>query len=385
MNILIVTGIFEPESGGPAVYAPNIAAKLAGASHQVSVITYSQESRGDLDARYKFALTRVVRGNKFLNRIRMFFAVLGQSKNSDLVYMLDWFAAGFPAALASRLRGIPYVVRIGGDYLWEQKYLESDAPPISLSDFYERGLYGRISYKPFFWVIRFVLNGAGKVIFNSNKQSELYRKHYGLKHTAVIYNPVPRVETRIIIRGAVTKEFVYWGRFIVMKNLTALVRAFAQARLPKDYTLLLIGDGPRKQEIAELVKKLDLQARVQIEPGMIFSEAMERIKNCRAFILPSWTDISPNQVYEALAIGLPAIVTKENYLSIRNQLPEMIDPNSIEDISAKLEMLADDAKYRVFAEAFKAISFKDTWDDVAREHLKIFNEVTQKEPWKYFK
>ena len=49
--------------------------------------------------------------------------------------------------------------------------------------------------------------------------------------------------------------------------------------------------------------------------------------------------------------------------------------NSIDDISAKLEMLADDTKYRTFAEAFRAISFKNTWNDVAREHLEVFNTV----------
>ncbi|MEK7107457.1 MAG: glycosyltransferase family 4 protein [Patescibacteria group bacterium] len=375
MRILIVTGIFEPESGGPAVYAPNIAGKLAGAGHRVSVLTYSSKARFDSDARYQFTLTRVVRGNKFLNRVRMFFSVLSQSKNCDIVYMLDWFAAGFPAALASRIRGVPYVVRTGGDYLWEQKYLESGAPPIPLSDFYERGIYGRISYKPFFWIIRSVLNNAEKVILNSDRQSELYKRFYGLKRTVVIYNPVPRVETRGIKREFASKEFVYWGRFIVMKNLTVLVRAFAKARLPKDYTLLLIGDGPRKREIVELVKKLGLQSRARIERGMVFSKAMGRIKNCRAFILPSWTDISPNQVYEALAIGLPALVTKENYLSIRNQLPEMIDPNSIDDISAKLEMLSDDKRYKQFSDAFASIKFDHNWDDVAREHLAVFNSV----------
>jgi len=378
MRILIVTGIFEPESGGPAIYAPNIAEKLAGSGNQVSVIAYSSEPREDFDARYKFALTRVARGNKFLNRIRMFFAVFKKSKDADLVYMLDWFAAGFPAALASRLRGIPYVVRVGGDYLWEQKYLESREKPISLSDFYEHGAYRRFSYKLFFWIIRSVLNHAETVIFNSDKQKELHRRFYGLTRAVTVCNPVPRSETRRIVRGFVTKELVYLGRMTAMKNLGTLIRAFAKAQIPDEFTLALIGDGPVKKELTSLIKELALESRVSIEQGMPFYDAMERIKNCRAFILPSWTDISPNQVYEALAIGLPAVVTKENYLSIQNQLPEMIDPNSIEDISSKLEMLADDAKYRAFAEAFRAISFENTWDDVAREHMTVFSSVVNK-------
>lgn len=377
MKILIATGIFEPESGGPATYAPKIAEKLSEAGHLVSVLTYSSKAGYDFDAQYKFSLKRIVRGNKFLNRVKMFFAVFSRARDGDIVYMLDWFAAGLPAAFAALIRGIPYVVRVGGDYLWEQKYLESDAPPVSLAAFYERGLYRRFSYRPFFWIIRFVLARARKVIFNSDKQRELYGRFYELSRSATVCNPVPRAEMKGIVRGEAAKEFVYLGRFIVMKNLTTLIRAFAKARIPEGYTLLLIGDGPRRAELMRLVQELGLEARVKIEDNMRFRDVLERIKNCRAFILPSWTDISPNQVYEAMAIGLPALVTKENYLSIRNQLPEMIDPNSIDDISAKLEMLADDARYRAFAEAFRAVSFTKTWDDVAREHLKIFNEVVQ--------
>ena len=64
MRILIVTGIFEPESGGPAIYAPKIAGKLAGAGHQVSVLTYSSKSHYGFDAQYGFTLKRIVRGNK---------------------------------------------------------------------------------------------------------------------------------------------------------------------------------------------------------------------------------------------------------------------------------------------------------------------------------
>lgn len=377
MRILIATGIFEPESGGPATYAPKIAEKLSEAGHLVSVLTYSSKASYDFDAQYKFSLKRIVRGDKFLNRVKMFFAVFSRARDSDIVYMLDWFAAGLPAALAAKMRGIPYVVRVGGDYLWEQKYLESDAPPVSLSAFYERGLYRRFSYRPFFWIIRFVLARAGKVIFNSDKQRELYEEYYGLSNATTVYNPVPRMETQDVSRGKATHEFVYCGRFIVMKNLTTLIRAFAQARIPNDYKLSLIGDGPRKAELVRLVETLGLQERIKIQQSIRLSDLLQRIKDCRAFILPSWTDISPNQVYEAMAIGLPALVTKENYLSIRNQLPEMIDPTSVADIASKLEMLADDARYKRFAEAFTSIKFAHEWEDVVREHMAVFKSVVK--------
>ena len=40
MKILIVTGIFEPEIGGPAEYTPKLAAGLFERGHEVKVLTY---------------------------------------------------------------------------------------------------------------------------------------------------------------------------------------------------------------------------------------------------------------------------------------------------------------------------------------------------------
>lgn len=374
MKICIVSGIFEPESGGPATYAPMLARKLTEAGHEVIVVTFSKLSSYPSDGAYPFTLVRVVRGNKFLNRIRFFMAVRTHIRASGLVYMLDWFAAGLPASIAARIAGRPYVVRVGGDYLWEQKYLESGKTPIALGEFYYAGFYRH--YPALYRIIRWVLRGAAHVVFNSDVQRTIYEKHYGLEHASTINNPVPDIASMGIRRSGPSKEFVFWGRFIVMKNITTLVRAFAQANIP-DYTLALIGDGPQKKAIRSLIKELGLESRVSIEPSLPQKEVLDRVKDARAFILPSWTDISPNQVYESLTIGLPALVTKENYLSIRAQLPETIDPGSVSDIAAKLEMLADDAKYAEFARDFSAINSKWNWDDVVREHVALFEKMAQ--------
>jgi len=42
MRILITTGIFPPDIGGPATYVPTIAKALAERGHQVTVLTTSE-------------------------------------------------------------------------------------------------------------------------------------------------------------------------------------------------------------------------------------------------------------------------------------------------------------------------------------------------------
>lgn len=367
MRLLITTGIFDPESGGPATYARELATMLIGESHQVTVLTYSAQAHYDFDTTYPFHLIRIVRGNKILNRLRFFWAVFCEIKTVDCVYTLDWFAAGLPVAFACILRAVPYVVRVGGDYLWEQSYLQSGRTPISLREFYEAGVYKEMRYRTVYVLIHLVLNHARHVIFNSDVQRELYLTHYSLPKdkTSTSYNPMPAMQknTQDIVRS----EFVYWGRLIVMKNVTTLVGAFAQAQLPKEYTLTIIGDGPQKKEIQTLIIALSLEGRVQVLPAMRHSKVLARVSAARAFVLPSWTDIAPNQVYEALSLGLPTLVTRENYLPIHDQLPSMIDPHSVEDIASKLEMLADDGQYTQFKKTCRNITHTHPWEEVIRE------------------
>ena len=388
MRILIATGIFEPEAGGPATFAPKLARLLTEKGWDVTVLTYSTRAEYDFDSSYPFTLVRIKRGgpstvlgiDKIFNRIRFFFAMLRHARDRDLIYTLDWFAVGLPVALAAKFLEKPYIVRVGGDYLWEQWYLESGARPVTLSEFYARRMYMRGIYYVLYQIIRFVLSGARHVIFNSDIQKDLYMRPYHLSahSVSVCYNPVPRIEFATIVRGRPNHEFVYWGRFSAIKNLTTLVRAFGRARLPNSYTLTLIGSGPQSAKILETIQELRLEKRVKMEPVMRPHEVLARIKDARAFILPSWTDISPNQVHEALAIGLPGIVTKENYLKVHDQLPGMIDPSSIDDIATKLTMLADERTYADFATRFKAIVFDHDWNSVADEHRSIFASVLGK-------
>lgn len=382
--MVIATGIFEPEAGGPATFAARMAALLTEAGWEVTVVTYADEERYDFDDSYAFRLVRVVRsglstlpGAGKVSQLRRYYKALKrEAADADLIYTLDWMAAGLPASLAARTLRKPYIARVGGDYAWEQKYCEEVSEPLPLREFYESGAYLRGKYRLYHMIVRHVLRGAAHVVFNSQAQRDLYRRYFRLsaEGTSVITNAVPRKEFSDIRRTVPTREIVYWGRFNGMKNIATLVRAFAMAGLPDSYSLVLIGDGPAKAGVEKLVEELHLGDRVELLPGMRQKDALERVKNARAFVLPSWTDISPNQVYEALAIGLPLVVTQENFLPIRDKLPLMVDPSSVDDVAGALQTIADDAKYDHLVRGLVAISYERSWQDVLREHLALFRE-----------
>lgn len=382
MRILITTGIFAPESGGPATYAPQLAAGLIKAGHSVTVMTFSSQKTFETDSAYTFKLIRIVRKSRLLNRLIFLKALLECIKDYDLVYTLDWFAVGLPVLIATSIYSKPYIVRVGGDYIWEQMYLPSGATPVSLSEFYEKGMHKKTEFSLAFFLVRLVLSNAKRVIFNSDTQRVLYEKHYALTSAKLltIFNPVPEIvapaET-ITPPSALSTEFVYWGRLIVMKNISTLLKAFAVAHLPEPFRLTIIGDGPEQVHLLRLVEQLKLEKRVTMIASLPQKEVFARVQNMRAFVLPSWTDISPNQVSEALALGLPGLVTHENYLQFHDQIPAMINPAQINDVVAKLLMLADDSQYANFKQQWKSISYTLSWNDVIKSHLQLFEEMSK--------
>ncbi len=106
------------------------------------------------------------------------------------------------------------------------------------------------------------------------------------------------------------RYFVYVGRLAPEKNLAALIDAFAQYRLlGGPLSLVLVGDGPEagalRQQVAakgltEQVVFAGLKDTCEIGPYYAFADW---------FILPSWLDPWGLVVNEAMAAGLPVIVS----------------------------------------------------------------------------
>jgi glycosyltransferase involved in cell wall biosynthesis len=382
MRILIATGIFKPEVGGPATVALELARQLQITGHIVTVVTYSDSSTYEGDHKFPFRLIRIARSHrKLVNYVRYFFVMLKEMRKHGVVYSLDWFSAGFPVMLAAMLTGKKYIVRVGGGYIWE-KYLSEGNAPLTMKEFYAQGFYKK--YKKMFWIIKKVLGNAAVVIFNSDIQRELYIPIYNLdpKKTMTIYNATPENKLSSLVHSYNDtslnrdKEIVYAGRFTKVKNTAALVSAFALLK-DESFKLLLIGEGETETDLKNLVEQLGIQHRVEFMPPMSQSDLYYRIAHCYLVVIPSWTDISPNHAYECLALGIPILITQETYLSIAPQFPLMIDPHSISDIAEKLNYLLDREHYVNYIDHLKSIRFDHPWKRVVEEHLHVFMKINR--------
>lgn len=375
MKILLATGIFEPEIGGPATLAKALASEFSKIGHAVSVVCYSDEERYDSDTSLAFSVARIKRGGKISNYARFLFFLLKNAGKYDLIYSLDWVSAGLPVWLASKILGKKYAVRVGGGYIWE-KYLSEGRAPMTLGDFYDKGIYRQ--YKILYRAIKLVLRGASRVVFNSVEQRKLYEKYYflDLTKTATIFNPIPAGDFKIDVLRPRDKEIIFAGRLVKMKNVDSALRAFGKFG-NAEYRMTVIGDGPEKKNLEKLVRELGLEKRVSFLPPLSQEKLRERIKNCRYVILPSWLDVSPNQVFECLFWGVPFLLTKENYLPINSFDFVKIDPASVEDIAEKMKWLDNPENYEKFLDDLNKIKFENSLEDAAKKHLEIFNSILQ--------
>jgi len=104
MKVVIATPLYPPEIGGPATYAQILAERLPERGIEVEVVKFGE-----------------VRGApKLLRHYRYYRKVLRAARKADAVLALDPVSTGFPALCAAQRARKPFVVKVVGDYAWEQ-------------------------------------------------------------------------------------------------------------------------------------------------------------------------------------------------------------------------------------------------------------------------
>jgi glycosyltransferase involved in cell wall biosynthesis len=154
-----------------------------------------------------------------------------------------------------------------------------------------------------------------------------------LHHVA---NPVD-VDDRGPVDVAANDGFVFIGRLSAEKG----VLLFAEAARRLGVTARFVGEGPLHQEIRRAVPEAAIT-------GWVTSAEVEaEIRNARAVVFPSvWYETFGLSVYEALAHGVPAVVS-DNTASAAAIIPQMngllFRSGSVEALAEALDTLRDPA------------------------------------------
>ncbi len=372
MKILLATGIFFPDVGGPAIHVEKIASRLTKEGHSVDVLAYGDPNEKE----FPYKVHRIGRKHhKLIQWLLYFIKAIRLSSSADLVYAFDPTAAGVPARFSSSLFNKPFFIRVGGDPIWERE-AEMGRRIMPITNYYEKGLY--IEDQPtLFKIIRWVVTGADKVVFYNTFWRDFYHDYYGLdtNKVTIIKNPVFKRESATDVL-ADEPVILFAGRFVTYKNLPLVMRAFdnVRAKLGKG-KLELIGKGPDKEELLDLRAKLSNKDHISFVESVPQEVLFEKIKESAIAIGPALSEFNPNFILESLSFGKPVILSKGHGLSV--ELPEefLFDPLNQDELESKITYLFDSENYRKAVATINSIDMNQTWENVTDSHTELINSL----------
>lgn len=364
MKIVLATGIYPPQIGGPATYAHALAQDLSRRGIDVAVVTYerikNQESR--IMNETSCPVIRVsMQGGPIVRWCRFAQTLRTHARGADIIYAFSSVSVGVPLWIA-HVKNPRKVLRLGGDFLWE-RYADHGGS-LTLKDWY--------ASRPLFKsVMNGILRTFDYIVFSTHFQEELFERFYtGLPQHGVIENALP-AGTPQLHRKHNPFRLLSLGRYVPFKNLGSLLMALPD--LP-GMTLTFVGSGPLEKTLKRLTAQLHLEHRVTFLPPAEGAEKQRIFLEHDLLVLPSYTELSPNAALEARSSGLPVLLTEEtglsHTLSDAAQLRKLESPQDITHAIMEVE-----SGYESIAERSARTLPERGWQKVGDETVALFRSL----------
>jgi len=148
------------------------------------------------------------------------------------------------------------------------------------------------------------------------------------------------------IRPPIAYDVSFSGRLTENKGLMAVIDAISM--LPQA-RLLVIGDGPLRAYAEERARELKMTNRVKFLGWMPTLESViGAVTTARIFVMNSTSEGGPRNALEAMAAGMPVIVTRVGVMPdvIEDGKNGFFTTGEAVDLAAKIKFLLDDDKRR---------------------------------------
>ncbi len=275
---------------------------------------------------------------KAIQFAKVFFLLLKIAPKADLLYL---FLPSYPSAmgwLAAKIRRKPHIVYGADD--WEQA---------SASMFKWESLRGGWFYRLYAWLNRKMERAIVRSArFGVAAGGQLRDKYTGFG--CPTYDTTPRMtltredifEREDSCRNE-TITLINVGALIHDKAQHVLIEAFAlAARQNERLRLMIVGDGPRRDELKALAEDLGVAGKIDFA-GYVEEEARlyALLRAADIFVLSSVTEGFPRVLYESMTMRLPIVTT--NVGGIPNLLTDRVNARVVrpEDVQALAAAIAD--------------------------------------------
>lgn len=229
---------------------------------------------------------------------------------------------------------------------------------------------------------------AKKVVTCSKSLSDMYKSKLNLSYDYICngidlncYHMVSeheKFELRKKLNIPTNKTvFVYAAQFIPRKNQEFLLRTFAETNSSKDVLLLLLGDGP---DLPRLKKKYKESPQIDIR-GMV-TNVNEYLQASDVYISSSLSEGMPNGVLEAMASGLPVILSNikqhNEIIQKRVNIGFSYEQGNMNDLSTKIQIMLSENMKSMGKNAYEAAHQEFDAILMSKRYQKVYEEIMER-------
>ena len=333
MKVLVVSGIWPPDVGGPASHAPEAAEFLLARDHRVEVVTTADAPPAPAPYPVHWIRRSLPLGVRHAATVAL---LVRRAATHDVVYSTGMFGR---SSLGAALARTPLVVKLTADPAFERLRRWGGFRG-SLEEFQrDRSL----RTLPLRTLRDLDLRRAAHVITPSSYLRELVIG-WGVPaaRVTVLPNPLPtrRVDDlrpRDELRAELRLDgptLVFAGRLTAQKSLDVGIEAARRAGIP----LVVAGDGPDRPALERLGHARFLGALPR-------ERVLELLRAGDAMLLSSSWENFPHTVVESLAVGTPVLATRTGGVAevvVDGENGLLVEPGDADALAAAIRRFVDD-------------------------------------------
>jgi glycosyltransferase involved in cell wall biosynthesis len=375
----MVIGRYMPRLGGTEIQAQRLARALADGGLSVEILTGRERGLAAREKRFGVAIQRLWipdAGVPLLNALVLsvgIYSAIGRRRSeSDVIHVHQALYPAFAAVTAAMRYNKPSVVKISGS-----------GDRLDLNQL--AGQAGGLGE----FAARFLCKHTDAFVALNSSVAQSLNGDWHVPEYRICRIPngveVPRDPNDKATRGSYRRRLdlppvgpliMCVGSLRAVKNHKLAIRATERlVRLGSGARLVLVGDGPLRPELERLVSDNHLNQHV---------EFVGRVKNVRdylyaadAFVLPSSSEGLSNALLEAMAVGLPCVVS--NVPGNREVVKHgangvLFDSGNVDALADALSGLLSDAEHAASLghQARETIAGEYSLDIVAKQYLALY-------------
>jgi len=299
-RVAVLTGIYPPDSGGPATFAVSFSDFVVKRGGTVKVISLTN-GRGATKREQKSTVRLISRKHGLILRTLIVTVEIFREywRKSDVI------ANGFfiEAYIASFFLRSTYTAKVPGDIVWERA-INSGITNLDTLGFQDQEL--NFKYRLFRLYFTKSLLKAKSVIVPSPVLYDLC-VHWGIPKSKIhlIYNSVDIDYFKPGSNNDFKYDCIVVNRLVELKNVDEVMIACKNLGL----SLLVVGDGPEMQKLTALSKTLG--SKIDLVGNASQAQLIEFLQSSKFYVLNSTADATAYSLLEARACGVISIANIE--------------------------------------------------------------------------